>query len=140
MARGGRILAATVDTLRRAVRAGISTWELDAIAEEFIRSNPGATPSFKGLYGFPGSVWASINEEVVHGIPSKKRVLREGDIISLDVGVKLDGYHTDSAVTVPVGEVSDESKRLLEVTQKALAAGIDAARPGNHIGDIGAAV
>jgi methionyl aminopeptidase len=140
MARGGKILAATVEVLRSAVRPGISTMELDAIAEDFIRSHAGAKPSFKGLYGFPGSVCASINEEVVHGIPSKRRVLREGDIISLDVGVHLEGYHTDSAATIPVGQISPESARLLEITQRALAAGIDAARPGNHIGDIGAAV
>jgi methionyl aminopeptidase len=140
MARGGQILAATVDAVRARVRPGVSTWELDAIAEEFIRSHPGAIPSFKGLYGFPGSVCASINNEIVHGIPSKKRVLQEGDIFSLDVGVKFEGFHTDSASTIPVGEIDDESKRLLDVTQRALEAGIAAARPGNHIGDIGAAI
>lgn len=140
MAHGGRILGATVDLLRRAVRPGVSTAELDAVAEEFIRSHAGARPSFKGLYGFPGSVCASINHEIVHGIPSRKRVLRDGDIVSLDVGVLYDGYHTDSATTVPVGEVSSESRHLLEVTQHALTSGIAAARPGNHLGDIGAAI
>ena len=141
MARGGQILGATVEMLRREVKPGMSTWELDEMAEAFIRSHPGATPSFKGLYGFPGSVCVSINEEIVHGIPSRKRTLNDGDIISIDVGVKYEGYHTDSATTVPVGQqVPDESHRLLGVTQRALAAGIEAAQPGNHVGDIGAAI
>jgi methionyl aminopeptidase len=140
MAQGGKILAATVEHLRRAVRAGVSTGELDQIAEDFIRSHEGATPAFKGLYGFPGSICTSINSEVVHGIPSRKRVLNEGDVLSIDVGVGYKGYFTDSAVTVPVGVIDAETQRLLEVTQDALAAGIAAARPGNHVGDIGAAV
>lgn len=140
MAQGGTILAAAVDLLRRAVRPGVSTGELDSLAEEFIRSHEGATPAFKGLYGFPGSVCVSINNEIVHGIPSRKRVLAEGDIVSIDVGVGYKGLFTDSATTVPVGNVDEQSQRLLEVTQAALRAGIDAACPGNHIGDIGAAV
>lgn len=140
MAEGGRILAATVQHVRDAVRPGISTLELDAAAESFIRSHPGATPAFKGLYGFTGSICASINQEIVHGIPSRKRVLAEGDIISIDVGVAYRGYFTDSATTVPVGAVDRETARLLEVTELSLAAGIAAAIPGNHLGDIGAAV
>lgn len=140
MARGGQILAATLDLLRREVRPGVSTKELDAVAERFIRSHAGATPAFKGLYGFPASVCTSINEEIVHGIPSAKRILREGDLVKLDVGVKYEGYYTDSAITVPVGPVDAESARLIEVTQRALQAGIEAARVGNHIGDIGAAI
>ena len=140
MAQGGKILAATIETLRAAVRPGISTGDLDTIAEEFIRSHEGAVPAFKGLYGFPGSICASLNNEIVHGIPSPKRVLKEGDIVSLDVGVGYKGYFTDSATTVAVGAVSAEAQRLLDVTQRALAAGIDAAVLGNHIGDIGAAV
>ena len=140
MAQGGKILAATVEHLRRAVRPGLSTGELDQIAEDFIRSHEGATPAFKGLYGFPGSICTSINSEVVHGIPSRKRVLKEGDVISIDVGVGYQGYFTDSAVTVPVGPIDAETQRLLDVTQEALAAGIAAAKPGNHVGDIGAAV
>jgi methionyl aminopeptidase len=140
MAEGGAILAATVGLLERSVRPGISTAELDRIAEDFIRSHPGARPSFKGLYGFPGSICASINEEIVHGIPSKKRILREGDLASLDVGVHYEGFHTDSATTIPVGEVSDESRRLLAATRAALAAAIGEMRVGNHVGDIGAAV
>jgi methionyl aminopeptidase len=140
MAHGGRILAETMETLREAVRPGVTTAQLDEIAESFIRSHEGATPAFKGLYGFPGSVCASINNEIVHGIPSRRRTLQEGDIISLDVGVRYQGFYTDSATTVAVGEVPPESRRLLEVTEAALAAGIEAAQPGNHLGDIGAAV
>ena len=140
MAQGGKILGATVEHLRAAVRPGISTGELDEIAEAFIRSHDGAVPAFKGLYGFPGSICASVNSEIVHGIPSKKRVLNEGDIISLDVGVGYKGYFTDSATTVPVGEISADAQRLLDVTQESLEAGIAAATLGNHIGDIGAAV
>jgi methionyl aminopeptidase len=140
MAQGGKILAATIETLRGAVRPGISTGELDRIGEEFIRSHEGAVPAFKGLYGFPGSICASVNSEIVHGIPSAKRVLKEGDIISIDVGVGHKGYFTDSATTVPVGEISTEARELLAVTQRALDAGIAAAVLGNHIGDIGVAV
>ena len=140
MAHGGQILGATVAMLRNEAKAGMSTWQLDELAESFIRSHPGATPSFKGLYGFPGSVCASINEEIVHGIPSRRRVLKDGDIISIDVGVKFDGYHTDSATTVAIGDVPNESQRLLDVTQRALAAGIAAAQANNHVGDIGAAI
>jgi methionyl aminopeptidase len=140
MAQGGAILNATLQTLRAAVKPGITTGELDDIAENFIRSHEGATPAFKGLYGFPGSICASVNQEIVHGIPSKKRVLREGDIISLDVGVGYKGYFTDSAITVPVGSVAPDVQRLLNVTREALEAGIQAAQAGNHVGDIGAAV
>jgi methionyl aminopeptidase len=140
MAEGGRILAATVQMLRREVKAGMSTLDLDAIAETFIRSHAGAKPAFKGLYGFPGTLCTSINHEIVHGIPSRKRVLQEGDIISIDVGVAFEGYFTDSATTVPVGTVDEETRRLLDVTERSLAAGIAAAVPGNHLGDIGAAV
>jgi methionyl aminopeptidase len=140
MAQGGRILAATVETLRAAVRPGISTGELDRIAEDFIRGHEGAVPAFKGLYGFPGSICASVNSEIVHGIPSPKRVLKDGDIISIDVGVGYRGYFTDSATTVPVGEITADARELLDVTQRALEAGIGAAVLGNHIGDIGVAV
>jgi methionyl aminopeptidase len=140
MAQGGKILGATVEMLRGAVRPGITTGELDRIAEAFIRGHEGAVPAFKGLYGFPGSICASVNQEIVHGIPSKKRVLNEGDIISIDVGVGYKGYFTDSATTVPVGAISAEAQRLLDVTKGALDAGIAAAVIGNHVGDIGAAV
>lgn len=140
MARGGAILGATLAHVSAAVRPGLSTKELDRLAESFIRSHPGATPAFKGLYGFPGSACTSINEEIVHGIPSAKRVLREGDLVKLDVGVKFEGFYTDSAITVAVGEVDEASRRLMAVTREALAAGIEAARVGNHVGDIGAAI
>jgi methionyl aminopeptidase len=140
MAEGGKILAATLALLRKAVHPGITTGELDKVAETFIRDHKGATPAFKGLYGFPGSICSSINEEVVHGIPSKKRKLREGDIVSLDVGVGYQGLFTDSAITVGVGKIDAESERLLAVTQASLEAGIAAARAGNQVGDIGSAV
>lgn len=140
MARGGRILAEAVALMEKTVKPGISTQDLDKIAEDFIRSHEGAVPSFKGLYNFPASICTSINNEIVHGIPSRKRVLVEGDIVSVDVGVKFEGYHTDSATTVPVGEIAPESQRLLDATREALYAGVDAARNGNHLGDIGAAV
>ncbi len=140
MARGGRILAETVQLMERSVKPGMTTADLDAIAEEFIRSHDGAVPSFKGLYNFPASICSSINNEIVHGIPSRKRILAEGDLVSIDVGVFYEGYHTDSATTVAVGKVNDESARLLAVTREALNAGVAAARPGNHLGDIGAAV
>lgn len=140
MARGGAILAATVTLLENEVRAGMSTSDLDKIAEDFIRGHAGATPAFKGLYNFPASICTSINHEIVHGIPSKKRVLREGDLVSIDIGVQLEGYYTDSATTVPVGTVSEESERLLRVTREALDAGIQQATPENHLGDIGHAI
>ncbi len=140
MAQGGRILGQTHQTLKSSVRAGMSTADLDAIAEEFIRSHEGATPAFKGLYGFPGSICTSINDEIVHGIPSRKRLLRDGDIVSIDVGVGYRGFFTDSAMTVPVGKVDPVTQRLLDVTAASLEAAIAAARVGNHIGDIGSAV
>jgi methionyl aminopeptidase len=140
MAAGGRILALTHEMLRPLVQPGVSTKTLDRAAEEFIRSHPGAEPAFKGLYGFPGAICISLNEEIVHGIPSPKRILQEGDIVKLDVGVKLEGYFTDASITVPVGHIDDETQRLLDVTRRALDAGIEAARVGNHIGDIGAAI
>lgn len=140
MAAAGRIVAETLALVGRHVRPGASTQELDRAAEEFIRSHPGARPSFKGLYDFPATLCTSINNEVVHGIPSARRVLREGDLLSVDVGVWLDGLHADAAATFPVGQVSAEAERLLQVTQAALAAGIAQARAGNHVGDIGHAV
>ncbi|HMC56954.1 MAG TPA: type I methionyl aminopeptidase [Gemmatimonadaceae bacterium] len=140
MAQGGRILGETIARLQSSVHPGMSTWDLDKTAEDFIRSHDGAIPAFKGLYGFPGSICTSINDEIVHGIPSKKRVLKDGDVISIDVGVGFKGFFTDSAVTVGVGHVDAKTSKLLSVTADALEAGIGAARVGNHIGDIGAAV
>lgn len=140
MAEGGKILGATVEHLRAAVKPGMTTADLDEIAEAFIRGHEGAVPAFKGLYGFPGSICSSVNHEIVHGIPSRKRTLKDGDIVSIDVGVGYKGYFTDSATTVGVGRISAEAQRLLDVTQKSLEAGIAAATVGNHIGDIGHAV
>jgi methionyl aminopeptidase len=140
MAAAGRIVAQTLALVGRSIRPDITTEELDRLAEEFIRSHPGAAPSFKGLYGFPKTLCTSINQEIVHGIPSKKRVLHDGDILSVDVGVRLEGLHADSAATFPVGDIKPEVARLLEVTQQALAAGVAEARAGNHVGDIGHAV
>ena len=140
MARGGKILADTVRLMEQSVKPGMTTADLDGIAEEFIRGHPGAVPSFKGLYDFPASICTSINNEIVHGIPSNKRVLLEGDVVSIDVGVQYEGYHTDSATTVAVGAVPEESQRLLDVTRESLDAGVEAATAGNHLGDIGAAV
>ena len=137
IARGGRIIAELFRELESRVAPGVTTGELDRLAEEFIRGHEGAEPAFKGLYGFPASICASVNQEVVHGIPSPYRTLAEGDIISVDVGVKLDGWFSDSARTFPVGEVDDETERLLDVTRGALEKGIEAARPGNRLGDIG---
>ncbi len=140
MAHAGRIVAATLALMHERTRPGMSTEDLDAIAEAFIRSHAGAAPSFKGLYGFPKTLCTSINEEIVHGIPSAKRVLRDGNIVSVDVGVHFDGLHADSATTIPVGEISPEAARLLAVTRECLAAGIAEARAGQHVGDIGHAV
>lgn len=140
MARAGRIVADVLALVRGHARPGVSTWELDQLAEEFIRSHQGATPSFKGLYGFPASLCTSINAEVVHGIPSKKRVLADGDIVSVDVGACTGGLHADGALTATVGEVPPATQKLLATTERALAAGIAAARAGGHVGDIGSAV
>jgi methionyl aminopeptidase len=138
--RGGAIIAGLLEVLPAHVLPGVSTADLDAFCENYIVSHQGAEPAFKGLYGFPGSVCVSVNEEVVHGIPSAKRVLIDGDIVTVDVGVRLDGWCSDSAWTFPVGNASREATALLEITERALEAAVDAAVPGNHVGDIGAAV
>lgn len=140
MAAAGRLVAQTLALVEQHVRPGISTAALDQLAEEFIRSHPGAKPSFKGLYDFPATLCTSINHEIVHGIPSSSRILKQGDILSVDVGAWLEGLHADSAATFPVGDVSPEAARLLQMTRDALVAGVAQARAGNHVGDIGAAV
>lgn len=127
MREAGRIVAETHRLMARTVRPGMTTADLDRIAEEFIRSQE-AIPSFKGYNGFPKSICTSVNEELVHGIPSS-RVLREGDIISLDIGAEYKGYHGDSAWTYPVGNISDEVKRLLEVSEQSLYAGLEEIAP-----------
>lgn len=138
MREAGRIVYETHQMLKKEIRPGVTTGYLDRLAEEFIRKH-GATPSFKGYNGFKGSICASVNEELVHGIPGD-RVLEDGDLISLDIGACLGGYHGDSAWTYPVGEVSEEATRLLEVTEKSLFEGLAQAKPGNRIGDIAHAV
>jgi methionyl aminopeptidase len=139
MRRAGRIVATTIDRLVEAVRPGMSTADLDRLAEESIREQ-GATPSFKGYRGFPATICTSVNEQVVHGIPGW-RVLRPGDLLSLDVGAIWEGYHADSAITLFVdGSPSDVATRLVEVTRRSLGAGIDSLRPGARLGDVGNAV
>jgi methionyl aminopeptidase len=136
----GGIVAETIETVLAAVEPGVSTADLDVVAEAFIRERK-ATPSFKGYRGFPASICASLNEEVVHGIPSPKRILKEGDVLSLDFGAIWDGYHADSAVTVFVGEpASAEAEKLVRVTEEALEAGISQIRPGGRLSDISHAV
>ena len=143
MRRANAIVAEILAELRARVRIGVTTAELDALAEELTRKK-GARPAFKGYAVggrvYPASVCISINDEVVHGIPSPRRVLSEGDIVGLDFGVCYEGYFGDAAVTVPVGRVTPEAERLMRVTAAALAAGIDAIRPGAHVGDISAAI
>jgi methionyl aminopeptidase len=139
MRRAGRIVAATRRRVLSQVRPGITTGQLDRVAERHIRSN-GAVPSFKGYRGFPGSICASVNEELVHGIPGD-RALREGDLLSLDFGAIWEGYHGDSAVSVFVGEPpSDEAEKLVRVTEEALEAGVSQVRGGGRVSDIGHAV
>ena len=138
MARAGRVVADTIAVVGEAVAPGVTTQELDAMAEEVIRA-AGGVPTFKGYRGFPASICASPNSMVVHGIPGGYR-LEDGDVISIDVGVTLEGFVADSAFTFGVGEVDPEAQRLLETCEGALAAGIEAARPGGTVGDISAAV
>jgi methionyl aminopeptidase len=134
-----RIVAEILLELREVMRAGITTGEIDRLAEEMtLKRN--ARPAFKGYRGFPSSICISVNEEVVHGIPSPKRVLRKGDVVGLDFGVVYDGFFGDAAVTVPIGEIAPEVRELLSVTEQALYKAIDAAKPGNFISDISAAV
>jgi methionyl aminopeptidase len=139
MRAAGRIVAETLLALREAVAPGVSTWDLDRIAREECRKR-NVEPAFLNYNGFPAALCASINEEVVHGIPSRKRVLKEGDVVGLDFGVKKDGWHGDAAITVPVGTVDPEAERLIRVTRESLAAAIARVRPGGRVLDVGAAV
>ena len=140
MRRSGHVVRQVLDTVKEMVQPGVSTRELERAAEKKIREL-GAKPAFKGYYDYPCVLCTSINQEIVHGIPSDRRKLTEGDIVSIDCGVVLDGYYGDAAVTVPVGNhVKPEVAKLLEVTEKALYRGIEAARIGNTVGDVGAAV
>lgn len=138
MRQAGRIVALTHEELKKHIKPGISTKELDSIAEKFIRSHD-AIPSFKGYNGFTGSICASVNEELVHGIPGK-RVLKEGDIISIDIGAEYNGYHGDSAWTYAVGKISEEDQKLLDVTEASLYKGIEEAKPGERLSNISHAI
>jgi len=138
MRSSNRIVAEILQKVAAAVRPGVKTRELDALAEDLLRRYK-ARSAFKGYNGYPAVLCTSVNEEVVHGIPSE-RVLQEGDILSLDFGAVWDDYYGDAAVTVPVGAISEEARRLLRVTEEALGKAIEQARPGNHVGDISAAI
>jgi len=139
MREAGRLVGEVLTELAAAVAPGVSTADLDALAEKRIRQ-AGATPAFKGYHGYPATICASVNDEVIHGIPSGRRVLNEGDVISIDCGASLNGYYGDSAVTLPVGMISETTATLLRVTEESLYKAIEAARPGNRISDIGHAV
>ena len=137
--RANQIIAETREVLIPMMKAGATTWDLDKVADETFRSK-GAKSAFKGYKGFPASICVSINNEIVHGIPSKKRVLKEGDIVGLDMGTIYQGYYGDSAVTVAVGSASEAALKLMKITQESLHLGIEEARPGARLYDIGAAV
>lgn len=139
MEEAGRIVALAHKAVKEAIAPGITTKELDKIAEDVIIKN-GATPSFKGYNGFPGSICASINNVVVHGIPSEKTKLKNGDIISIDIGACYKGYHGDSAMTHGVGEISEDRKNLLKITEESLYKGLEFAKPGNRLSDISHAI
>ena len=139
MREAGRLVGEVLTELAAAVAPGVSTADLDELAEKRIRQ-AGATPAFKGYHGYPATICASINDEVIHGIPSGRRVLNEGDIISIDVGASLDGYFGDSALTLPVGPISESAAALLRVTEEALYKAIEEAKPGKRVSDIGHAV
>ena len=137
--RAGQLVGAVLSELATRVSPGVTTQELDALAEQRI-IEAGATPAFKGYHGYPATICASVNDEVIHGIPSSGRALKEGDVISIDCGASLGGYFGDSAITLPVGRVSDEAARLLKVTEEALHKAIEKVRPGARVSDIGHAV
>lgn len=139
MREAGKLLAKTHDELAKVIKPGISTYQINKIGDEIIRSY-GCIPSFFNYDGYPASICVSVNEEVVHGIPSKKRILQDGDIVSLDAGLIYKGYHSDAARTIAVGEVSDEAKKLIEVTKQCFFEGIKFAKEGNHLNDISTAI
>lgn len=138
MRRAGSVVSKLLKRMEKEARVGVTTKKLDEIAEEFIRSE-GAEPAFKGYYGYPAAICASVNEEVVHGIPGR-RVLKEGDIVGIDVGVRLEGFYSDAARTFAIGKIDKESQRLIDVTRRALVAGIRQAVRGNSLSDISWAV
>lgn len=139
MREAGRLVALTHELLEKNIRVGVSTYELDQLAENFIREH-GAVPSFLGYNGYPASICASVNDEVVHGIPDKKRILKDGDIISVDVGAYLNGYHGDAARTHVVGTASPEALKLIEVTKQSFYEGLKFVKAGNHLHEISAAI
>ena len=139
MREAGRILAKTHEELAKNLRPGMSTWDIDHVGEEIIRSY-GCIPSFKNYNGYPASICVSVNDEVVHGIPHKEHFLDEGDIVSLDAGVIYKGYHSDAARTYGIGEIDDDAKKLIEVTRQSFFEGIKFAKAGNHLNDISAAI
>ena len=139
MRRSGRIVRQVLDMLREMVAPGVTTMDLERAADKMIR-NLGAKPAFKGYYDYPCVLCTSINQEIVHGIPNERRVLKSGDIVSIDCGTVLDGYYGDAAITVPVGQLAPEVTKLLEVTEASLYRAIAAARVANTVGDVGAAV
>ena len=139
MMEAGRITGEALLVARESIREGVSTYELDKIIRNHIEKS-GAKPSFLGYHGFPGSACISINDEVIHGIPSKKRILREGDIVKIDVGAFYKGYHGDAARTIPVGRVSEEAEKLIRVTRESFFAGIEKLQVGNRLGDVGHAI
>lgn len=139
MRRAGHIVRQVLDEMRSQVKPGITTMDLERAAEKLIR-DLGAKPAFKGYYDYPCVLCTSVNDEIVHGIPSANRTLKEGDLVSIDCGVVLEGYYGDSAVTVPVGQVAQDARKLLDVTEQSLYKGIDAAVVGATVGDVGAAV
>jgi methionyl aminopeptidase len=138
--RAGAIIAELYGLMPDEVQPGRTTEELDRLAESFIRDHDGAEPAFKGLYGFPATLCTSVNHEVVHGIPSNKKRLVEGDVVSIDCGVKLEGFFADCAITLPVGTIPEDEALLLRRTREALERGVAEAKPGNRLFDIGAAV
>lgn len=139
MRTAGRVLAAVHQNLAKAIKPGMSTLEIDRLGEEMIRSN-GCVPSFKNYCGYPASICVSVNEEVVHGIPTEKRIIKEGDIVSLDAGVIYKGYHSDAARTVGVGEITDEAKLLIERTRQSFFEGMKMAKANQHLHDISRAI
>lgn len=139
MREAGRILAKTHEELAKNLRPGMSTWDIDHMGEEIIRSY-GCIPSFKNYNGYPASICVSVNDEVVHGIPHKEHFLDEGDIVSLDAGVIYKGYHSDAARTYGIGRIDDDAKKLIEVTRQSFFEGIKFAKAGNHLNDISAAI
>jgi methionyl aminopeptidase len=140
MRKGGAILKKVLDEMEKTVRSGISDFELDKIAEELIRSHNGASPAFKGYKGFPATICSSINEEVVHGIPKRHRILQEGDIVGVDCGVLYQGFYTDACRTFIIGDAAPEVRNFVQTTKKALDMAVKEVRPGGHIGDISAVI